>query len=99
MPQPSRTRLTPEAIVQDLPEGWLFDGEVVHRNYEFADFDDAWAWMCQVAEIARDMDHHPDWSNVYNRVQIQVQTHDAGGVTQTDLEFVRRVAALQLKAL
>jgi 4a-hydroxytetrahydrobiopterin dehydratase len=94
MTQPARTLLTPEAIVPHLPEGWLFDGAFVHRQYTFSDFDEAWAWMNQVAEIARILDHHPEWTNVYNRVQIQLQTHDAGGVTETDLEFVRRVAAL-----
>ena len=93
---PKRTRLSLEDLKESLRllPGWTTDGAFLHRTLEFADFDAAWAFMNQVAEIARDMDHHPNWSNVYNRVEVSLQTHDADGVTETDLVFARRLNQL-----
>ncbi len=50
------------------------------REFTFADFDEAWAFMNKVAEVAEQMNHHPNWSNVYNQVKIELNTHDAGGI-------------------
>lgn len=60
-------------------------------SFEFADFTTAWAFMTQVALVAEKMDHHPEWSNVYNRVEIKLTTHDAGNtITEKD----RKLATL-----
>lgn len=64
---------------------WTEKPDGLHRTLEFADFSEAFAFMTRVALLAERMDHHPDWSNVYNRVHIKLNTHSAGGVvTQKD---------------
>jgi 4a-hydroxytetrahydrobiopterin dehydratase len=80
-------------LAAELPT-WQLEGGFLHRRYTFADFDTAWAWMNQVAAEARALDHHPDWSNVYNRVDVALQTHDAGGITSLDLTLATRCEAL-----
>jgi 4a-hydroxytetrahydrobiopterin dehydratase len=90
-----RTPLTPDALAAALPglPGWeLRDGRL-HREIEFADFRAAFAFMTRVAFDAEELDHHPDWSNVWNRVTIDLETHDAGGITGLDLELARRISA------
>lgn len=74
--------------------GWVRDGDVLRRSLRFADFVDAFGFLTRVAMIAERLFHHPEWSNVYNRVEIAITNHDAGGLTELDLEFVRRVNAL-----
>ncbi len=71
-------------------EGWLNeDGEreAIRKTFRFADFKTAWAFMSGVALKAEQMDHHPEWFNVYNRVDVILTTHDAGGVTERDIEL------------
>ncbi|MEO1038995.1 MAG: 4a-hydroxytetrahydrobiopterin dehydratase [Pseudomonadota bacterium] len=67
--------------------GWTpVDGRAaIEKRYQFKDFNEAFGFMTRVALKADAMDHHPEWSNVYNRVEVQLTTHDAGGVTQLDL--------------
>ncbi len=65
----------------------------LQRDFEFADFAAAFAFMTAVALEAQALDHHPDWSNSWNRVSIQLSTHTAGGVTERDLELARRIDA------
>ncbi|MCP2671275.1 4a-hydroxytetrahydrobiopterin dehydratase [Maricaulaceae bacterium EIL42A08] len=78
--------------------GWgVADGEreAVRKVYKFADFKSAFAFMTQVAMKAEQMDHHPEWFNVYNTVDVTLTTHDAGGVTTLDremAEFMDKVA-------
>jgi 4a-hydroxytetrahydrobiopterin dehydratase len=69
--------------------GWTFDQNRLHREFRFAGFSEAFGFMARAALFAEKLDHHPDWSNVWNRVSVSLQTHDAGGVT--DLDF--RLAA------
>jgi len=71
--------------------GWAVtgDGDAIERVFEFGDFVHAFAFMTSVALRAEKMDHHPDWSNVYGTVHITLQSHDAGGVTDRDLELAR----------
>jgi 4a-hydroxytetrahydrobiopterin dehydratase len=69
--------------------GWTYSGGKLHREFRFAGFSEAFGFMARVALFAEKLDHHPDWSNVFNRVVVSLQTHDAGGVT--DLDF--RLAA------
>ena len=73
------------------PSGWKRDGQrdAITREFVFADFNRAFAFMTQVALAAEKADHHPEWFNVYNKVRVTLSTHDAGGVTQKDLELAR----------
>ncbi len=73
---------------------WSVAGGKLHRELQFKDFAEAFAFMTRVAFIAESMNHHPEWSNVYNRVTIDLTTHDAGGITSLDVEFARRVDGL-----
>lgn len=73
--------------------GWVRDGVHLRRSFRFADFGAAFGFMSHVALIAERLFHHPEWSNVYDRVEIAVTNHDAGGLTELDLEFARRVGA------
>jgi 4a-hydroxytetrahydrobiopterin dehydratase len=69
-------------------------GSKLHRDFRFASFVEAFGFMTQVALIAERLGHHPEWTNVYNRVAIDLSTHDRGGITELDREFARRVNAL-----
>jgi 4a-hydroxytetrahydrobiopterin dehydratase len=73
------------------PAGWSREEkrDAISREFVFADFNRAFAFMTQVALAAEKADHHPEWANVYNKVRITLTTHDAGGVTQKDLELAR----------
>ncbi len=70
-------------------EGWRLEGGKLHRSFEFESFVEAFGFMSQVALIAEKMDHHPEWSNVYNRVAVDLTTHDADGITELDLSLAR----------
>jgi len=77
-----------EAALADLP-GWKLaeDGLSIKRDYKFGDFNAAFGFMTRVALKADKMDHHPEWFNVYNKVEMTLTTHDAGGVTQKDIDL------------
>jgi 4a-hydroxytetrahydrobiopterin dehydratase len=90
------TPLTPEqieALPAELP-GWSLVAGKLHRELSFADFVAAFGFMSQVALIAEAMGHHPEWSNVWNRVTIDLTTHDAGGLSTLDLDLARRIDQL-----
>ncbi|MDE2516736.1 MAG: 4a-hydroxytetrahydrobiopterin dehydratase [Rhodospirillales bacterium] len=70
------------------------DGKTIMRRFRFADFSTAFAFMTRVALLAEAQQHHPDWSNVYDRVEIRLSTHDAGGLTARDLRLARAIDAL-----
>ena len=72
-------------------EGWTkVEGrEAIAKSFKFQDFNAAFAWMTRVALAAEKADHHPEWSNVYNRVEVVLTTHDAGGVTENDVAMAR----------
>ena len=76
--------------------GWTLraDGLAISRQFTFRDFASDWAFMEKVAALAEHQDHHPEWSNVYNRVDITLTTHDAGGLTQRDVRLARGIDAL-----
>ena len=87
----ARQTLAPADIVKDLT-GWSVhsgDRPAIERTLKFADFNTAFGFMTRVALKAETMDHHPEWSNVYNRVTILLTTHDAGGVTELDTTMAR----------
>jgi 4a-hydroxytetrahydrobiopterin dehydratase len=71
--------------------GWSIVEGKLHRQFRFKDFVEAFGFMTGVALIAESMNHHPEWSNVYNSVTIDLTTHDAGGITAVDFEFAKRV--------
>ena len=76
----------PEALKR-LP-GWTAAAagrDAISRSYRFADFNTAFGFMARVAMMAEKLDHHPEWFNVYNRVEVTLATHDAGGVTELDV--------------
>jgi 4a-hydroxytetrahydrobiopterin dehydratase len=76
------------------PPGWeLVDGKL-HRELTFADFSEAFAFMARVALAAEKADHHPDWSNSWNKVVIDLVSHDKGGVTSRDRELAEKINAL-----
>jgi 4a-hydroxytetrahydrobiopterin dehydratase len=81
------------ALPAELP-AWTITGGKLRRECTFPDFTRAFGFMASVALIAESMDHHPEWSNVYNRVTIMLQTHSLGGISTLDVEFARRVDAL-----
>lgn len=93
---PDRKRLSEPEILDQLRDlgGWEYKNERLHREYKFADFIQAWAFMTGCAITAQVLNHHPNWSNVYSKVEIELFTHDAGGVTALDLESARRYEAL-----
>ena len=63
--------------------------DAIHKKFQFADFNQAWGFMTRVALAADKADHHPEWSNVYNRVEIVLSTHDAGGLSAKDIELAK----------
>tara|TARA_R110000868_G_scaffold6550_8_gene37110 strand:- start:21402 stop:21686 length:285 start_codon:yes stop_codon:yes gene_type:complete len=78
------------AAIEQLT-GWsaVDDRDAISKQFEFEDFNAAWGFMSRVAVKAEAMNHHPEWFNVWNRVDITLSTHDAGGVTALDLELAR----------
>ena len=75
-------------------ELWHLDGLMLKRSLQFGDFGEAFAFMTRVAIMAEKADHHPEWFNVYNKVDIAITTHDAGGLTVYDTDFAAAVDAI-----
>jgi 4a-hydroxytetrahydrobiopterin dehydratase len=73
--------------------GWTLQAgrDAIERSIKFKDFSAAWGFMNRVALAAEAMDHHPEWFNVWNRVDIGLSTHDAGGLTEKDVELARKI--------
>ena len=89
-------RLSADAIqqrVSELPD-WALEGDKLWRRFVFADFSEAFGFMSRVALAAEAMNHHPEWSNVWNRVEIALITHDAGGLSKLDFELAGRINRL-----
>ena len=96
---PKAQRLTESDILRALEElpGWSLVNEKLHREYRFPDFPHAVGFFATAAPAIEKMNHHPEWSNVYNRVAIDLVTHDAGGITQFDVELARVLEAIAKK--
>lgn len=93
-------KLAPDARAAALAtlSGWRETAgrDAIARSFRFADFNAAWGFMARVALVAEQMDHHPEWFNVYNRVDITLSTHDAGGLSERDIRLataIDRIAA------
>jgi 4a-hydroxytetrahydrobiopterin dehydratase len=91
----SREPLSAETLAARLAEldGWSLRDERLYKQFGFPDFVRAFGFMTRVALEAEKLDHHPDWSNVYAKVDVSLWTHDAGGITEYDLELARRMNA------
>ena len=77
-----------EDALEGLP-GWSQEGEAIVKSFEFADFTAAIGFLQRAAGPIDEMDHHPEWTNVYNRVDIRLSSHDVGGVTDRDVQLAR----------
>lgn len=87
-----------QALLEDLNAGpqhpWVLRGDAIGKEFRFPDFVTAFRFMTGCALIAERMDHHPDWRNVYNRVEVNLSTHDAGGITQKDFALAKAMEGL-----
>ncbi len=83
------------ALLEQLPL-WSYDADAkgIRRTLRFADFAEAFGFMARVAIVAEKADHHPEWFNVYNRVEILLTTHDAGGLSRRDVELAAAIDAI-----
>ena len=77
-----------EAALTELL-GWTISDDKLHREFVFEDFNEAFGFMARVALIAEQMNHHPEWFNVWSRVRVDLTTHDAGGITDKDVALAR----------
>jgi len=95
----SRTRMTDEEISAAVAKlaHWSVQNGKLHREYKFADFPHAVGFMAIAAPGIEKMNHHPEWSNVYNRVVVDLSTHDAGGITQKDFELAALLESIAKK--
>ena len=84
-----------QQALSQIPQ-WTFNAQAhaIERQWVFKDFNQAFGFMARVALAAEQHNHHPNWSNVYNRVQVQLCTHDAGGLTHKDIELARWIDAI-----
>ncbi|KAA0186721.1 hypothetical protein HAZT_HAZT005068 [Hyalella azteca] len=104
--RPYQTALDAGARATELPPltaaGWavVSDRDAIKKNFNFANFNEAWSWMTAVALAAEKLDHHPEWFNVYNKVEVTWSTHDCNGLSLKDVKmakFCDEVAAKYLK--
>lgn len=92
----SISKLTPATIDKKLGalKDWSLSDNKLYRRCVFGDFIEAFGFMSRVALLAEAANHHPEWSNVYNRVEIYLTTHDAGGITDRDFDLAERINQL-----
>lgn len=89
-------KLSDEQIIirlQDI-KNWSYTQGKLYAEYKFRDFNEAFGFMARVALVAESANHHPEWSNVYNRVKIYLTTHDVGGVSELDFDLAKRIDRL-----
>jgi len=82
-----------EASLKKLGSSWrqIESRDAIMKTFQFRDFSEAWSFMSRVALIAEQMNHHPEWFNVYNRVEVTLTTHDTGGVSQKDIDMALKM--------
>ncbi|MCL6741848.1 4a-hydroxytetrahydrobiopterin dehydratase [Sphingomonas sp. RB56-2] len=80
----------------DIPQGWTLsdDGKALERSFRFKDFSEAFGLIARVAMYAEKVDHHPEFTNVWNRVDFRLTTHDTGGVTDRDIDLAKAINGL-----
>lgn len=87
-----------ESVVSSLP-GWSAGSGKLHREFKFKSFVEAFGFMTEVALVAESKNHHPEWSNVYNRVKIELTTHESGGITERDVDLAGRINGIAASIL
>ena len=80
-------------------DGWTFNENSIHKKFVFPNFKTAMSFMLLASYEAESMNHHPNWSNVYNQLDISLSTHDSGGVTQKDIDFALKIESIAKKNL
>ena len=90
------TKLTDAELQQELHKlnGWSLVNNRLHKTFQFASFVEAFGFMTKAALVAEAMNHHPEWFNVYNRVTVDLTTHDAGGISARDFELAAKMDSL-----
>lgn len=86
-------KLTPEEINASLQslDGWMYNDNAIEKKFVFKDFNQAFAFITRIALYSEKVNHHADWAGVYNRVSIKLSTHDAGGVSDKDINFAKEI--------
>ena len=89
-------KLTDAQIQENLTQvdGWTIENGKLHKEFQFDNFVSAFGFMTQLALVAESMNHHPEWFNVYNRVTIDLTTHDAGGISDLDFQWAKQADAI-----
>ena len=83
------------AALSELKDWTLLEHrDAITKKFTFKDFNEAFGWMTRAALIAEQMNHHPEWLNVWNRVEVTLSTHDAGGLTELDIKLARQMDGL-----
>lgn len=90
------TKLSDDQITKELSSltGWSVTNGKLHKDFVFKDFIEAFGFMCTASLHIEKMNHHPEWFNVYNKVKVDLVTHDAGGITQNDISLARILNSL-----
>ena len=90
------TKLSDDQIKEELKElqGWQLVNGKLHKEFQFKDFNQAFGFMTRAALHAEKMDHHPEWFNVYNKLKVDLMTHDAGGITENDVKLAKILNSL-----
>lgn len=90
-------KIDPQTLQDELStlNGWkkVEDRDAIQKSFKLKDFNAAWGFMGRIALLAEKMDHHPEWFNVYNKVDITLTTHDAGGVSEKDIKMAKKINA------
>jgi len=89
-------KLSSESVASKLTtlNGWELKDEKIFKKFQFTDFAEAFSFMTRVAIVADKADHHPEWFNVYNRVEIYLTTHDANGISERDFSLASKIDAM-----
>ncbi len=89
-------KLSSEQISEELKNlpGWSVKDEKLHKDFEFNDFNQAFGFMTRAAMHIEKMNHHPEWFNVYNKLTVDLTTHDAGGITENDINLAKILNSL-----
>ncbi|WP_343486693.1 4a-hydroxytetrahydrobiopterin dehydratase [Allomuricauda sp. d1] len=89
-------KLSDTAIQEKLRDlnGWSFENETIQKKYTFKDFKEAFSVMTRIAFECEALNHHPDWSNVYNSLTVRLNTHDANGITEKDFNLAEKIEAI-----
>ena len=89
-------KLTEAQIQENLAQvdGWTIENGKLHKEFQFDNFITAFGFMTQLALVAESLNHHPEWFNVYNRVTIDLTTHDAGGISELDFQWAKQADAI-----